>query len=89
MMICKSDSGCLLPCASAGVPVPAHNAPLLGSAFHGVEYINGVLNFGGKPSFYLFNLFAEGLHWVAESFCPEHSHYLNLARATRILARQR
>ncbi len=34
-------------------------------------------NFGGRSSPFLFNLFAEGLHWIVESYGLHCYHYLD------------
>lgn len=59
------------------VPVASKDARLLGFHLDGETYVDCTLNFGGRSSPYLFNLFAEGLHWILESFGLVTTHYLD------------
>ncbi|KAJ1037615.1 hypothetical protein NDA14_007815 [Ustilago hordei] len=47
-----------------------YDARLLGLSFDGVSYHKNVLTFGGKSSPWLFNLYAEMVHWVVSSCLP-------------------
>ncbi len=55
----------------------SRDAPLLGFHLDGVNTIDCTLNLGGKSSPFLFNYFAEGLHWILSSFGLAVSHYLD------------
>ncbi|SPO19921.1 uncharacterized protein UTRI_10013 [Ustilago trichophora] len=54
------------------------DARLLGFSFDGVAYQENALTFGGKSSPWLFNFFAEMVHWLVSS-CTPHPvfHYLD------------
>ncbi|SAM84674.1 uncharacterized protein UBRO_20844 [Ustilago bromivora] len=54
------------------------NAQLLGFSFAGHYYMETGLTFGGRSSPWLFNLFAEALHWVLQSTMSNPvDHYLD------------
>ncbi|SYW81930.1 uncharacterized protein UHO2_00419 [Ustilago hordei] len=54
------------------------NARLLGFSYAGRYYMETGLTFGGCSSPWLFNLFAEALHWVLQSTTPNPvNHYLD------------
>jgi hypothetical protein len=59
------------------VTVTSRDAHLLGFHLDGVTYVDCTLNFGGRSSPFLFNLVAEALHWILESFGLDCSHYLD------------
>lgn len=60
------------------VPVATRDTPLLGFTLDDTHYVDCALNFGGSSSAFLFNLFAEGLHWILASFgLPSVHHYLD------------
>ena len=59
------------------VMVASRDAGMLGYRFEGEDYYDCTLNFGGKSSPKIFNLFAEGLHWILESFGLRVHHYLD------------
>jgi len=52
--------------------------PLLGFHWEGKFYYPIVLMFSGKSAPYIFNVFAEALHWIIQQHIPAViSHYLN------------
>ncbi len=53
------------------------DVPLLGFAIDGRRYTDCALTFGCRSSPFLFNLYAEALHWTLESFGISCSHYLD------------
>ncbi|SAM85244.1 uncharacterized protein UBRO_20884 [Ustilago bromivora] len=56
------------------------DARLLGFTFDGVSYRENALTFGGKSSPWLFNLYAEMVHWIVSSCLPPGlplNHYLD------------
>jgi hypothetical protein len=53
------------------------DSPLLGYCLDGSTYVNCALTFGCKSSPFLFNLYADPLHWIVELFGITLSHYLN------------
>lgn len=59
------------------VTVASRDAHLLGFHLDGETYMDCTLNFGGRSSPFLFNLVAEALHWILESFGLDCSHYLD------------
>lgn len=69
------------------VVVASQDARLLGFNIDGVSYKDCTLNFGGRSSPFIFNLFAEALHWILRCFGLELDHYLDdsygLAQADR------
>jgi len=59
------------------VPVATRDTLLLTFSMDGVHYADCALNFGGASSPFLFNLFAEGLHWILNYFGLPVHHYLD------------
>ncbi len=59
------------------IPVASRDSYLLGFSLDGVHYTDCALNFGGASSPFLFNLFAEGLHWILASLGLACRHYLD------------
>jgi len=57
--------------------VSDRDANLLGFTFDGHQYIDTRLPFGCRSSPFLFNLFAEALHWMLEQRSITSSHYLD------------
>ena len=48
------------------IPVSPMDTPLLGFQCEGIFYAQPFLPFGLRSALYLFNLFAEGFHWILE-----------------------
>ena len=60
------------------VPVLLQLRYLLGFIWKGVTYVKCCLPFGLRTAPFLFNLFAEGLHWIlAQQINSVIKHYLN------------
>lgn len=59
------------------VCVASRDARLLGYCYESTCYADCTLNFGGRSSPFLFNLFAEALHWILASFGLDVTHYLD------------
>jgi hypothetical protein len=59
------------------VVVASKDTRLLGFSLDGTDYVDCTLNFGGRSSPYLFNLFAEAVHWILESLGICTHHYLD------------
>jgi Reverse transcriptase (RNA-dependent DNA polymerase) len=60
------------------IPVRPTDWPLLGFAWQGSFYHAIVLIFGIKSAPYIFNLFAEALHWIIQRHIPAQlKHYLD------------
>lgn len=60
------------------IPVRLADWPLLGCTWAGQFYYSVILVFGAKSAPYIFNLFAEALHWVIQRHIPASlRHYLD------------
>jgi len=60
------------------IPVRSPDWNLLGFHWRGQFFYPVVLMFGGKSAPYIFNLFAEGLHWIIQRHIPAAiRHYLD------------
>ncbi|KAG5721777.1 hypothetical protein E4T56_gene8156 [Termitomyces sp. T112] len=60
------------------IPVCQEDWPLLGFEWLGKLYFDVILAFGGRSALYIFNLFAEALHWILQCNIPARvHHYLN------------
>jgi hypothetical protein len=60
------------------IPVRPFDWPLLGFHWSNQFYHDVVLGFGLRSAPYIFNLFAEALHWIIESHIPAYlRHYLD------------
>lgn len=60
------------------IPVRPADWPLLGCTWAGQFYYSVVLVFGAKSAPYIFNLFAEALHWIIQRHIPASlRHYLD------------
>ena len=60
------------------IPVRPADWPLLGFQWQGAFYHAIVLTFGLKSAPYIFNLFAEALHWIIQRHIPGNlKHYLD------------
>lgn len=66
------------------IPVGRKDARLLGFSLDKSTFVDCVLNFGGRSSPFIFNYFAEALHWILASFGLEDDvihavidHYLD------------
>jgi len=60
------------------IPIRSTDWNLLGFQWEGKYYYPLVLMFGGKSAPYIFNLFAEALHWIIERHLPASiRHYLD------------
>ncbi len=60
------------------IPVRPADWNLLGCTWGGQFYYSIVLVFGAKSAPYIFNLFAEGFHWIAQRHIPASlRHYLD------------
>ena len=79
--IVAAGRGCLLvkrdiKDAFRNVPVAPHNQWLLGFEWNGQHYKEAALPFGLATAPFLFNLFAEGLHWILATFlCWQRLHH--------------
>lgn len=83
-MVRRSGRGCHilkwdLKDAFRMIPVAAEQRWLLGFTWDGNTYQENCLPFGLATAPYIFNLFAEGLHWILQSFWgwQELAHYLD------------
>jgi len=61
------------------IPIALQNRWLMGFHWKGVYYVETCLSFGLRTAPYLFNLFAEALHWLLSWFLPTAllAHYLD------------
>ena len=60
------------------IPVRLADRALLGSNWQGSYYYSPVLTFGLRSAPYIFNLFAEALHWIIQRHIPARiRHYLD------------
>lgn len=59
------------------IPVACTDSSLLGFHFDGETFRDCTLNFGGRSSPYIFNFFAEGLHWMLANLGLTVYHYLD------------
>lgn len=59
------------------VVVDAADAALLGFHLDGKDYVDCCLNFGGKSSPFIFNMFSEALAWILASFGLRNRHLLD------------
>src|SRR5262249_54335666 len=60
------------------IPVRAADWPLLGFHWQGQLYYELFLMFGARSAPYIFNLFAEALHWIMQHHLPAWiRHYLD------------
>lgn len=60
------------------IVVDSEDARLLAFSLDGVDYVDNCLNFGGRSSPFIFNMFTEALQWILESFGVEDpSHMLD------------
>ncbi len=60
------------------IPVRPEDWHLLGFTWAGKFYYDLVLCFGLRSAPYIFNLFAEALHWIIQRHIPAHiRHYLD------------
>ncbi|PIL25946.1 hypothetical protein GSI_11700 [Ganoderma sinense ZZ0214-1] len=81
--ICRLGRGALLAKldlkdAFRHIPVWQADWHLLGCTWAGQLYYSVVLVFGAKSAPYIFNLFAEGLHWIIQRHIPASlRHYLD------------
>jgi hypothetical protein len=65
--------------AFRNIPVAPHEQWLLGFSWNGVFYKETCLSFGLRTAPFIFNLFAEALHWMLHSYLgwQELVHYLD------------
>ena len=81
--LCSAGKGSLmakldLKDAYRHIPICSTDWNLLGFQWEGKYYYPLVLMFGGKSAPYIFNLFAEALHWIIEHHLPTSiRHYLD------------
>ncbi|KAF5384415.1 hypothetical protein D9615_003302 [Tricholomella constricta] len=79
----ESGPGCLmmkldLESAFRHIPVRPADWPLLGFVWQDKFYFDIVLGFGCRAAPYIFNLFAEALHWILQRNIPARlRHYLD------------
>lgn len=67
-----------LEAAFRQIPVRPEDWHLLGFTWEGKYYFDTVLAFGLRSAPYIFNLFAEGLHWIMQRHLPARiRHYLD------------
>lgn len=72
-----------LEAAFRQIPVRPDDWHLLGFKWDGQYYFDTVLAFGLRSAPYIFNLFAEGLHWIMQRHLPARiRHYLDDFLAT-------
>jgi len=57
------------------IPIRSTNWHLLGFHWQGNFYYPILLMFGSKSAPYIFNLFAEGLHWIIQHHIPASLHH--------------
>jgi len=57
------------------IPIQSTDWNLLGFQWEGKFYYPAILMFGGKSAPYIFNLFAEALHWIIECHLPMSLHH--------------
>ncbi|BEJ16100.1 hypothetical protein CspHIS471_0507050 [Cutaneotrichosporon sp. HIS471] len=50
---------------------------LLGFSLDGGDFVDCALNFGGRSSPFIFNMFAEALHWILASWGLDLQHFLD------------
>lgn len=58
------------------IAVDSEDARLLSFSLDGDDYVDNCLNFGGRSSPFLFNMFTEALQWILESFGVEDPSHL-------------
>src|SRR5882672_12958759 len=57
------------------IPVHCTDWNLMGFKWLEEFYYPVVLMFGGKSALYIFNLFAEALHWIVQCHTPAQLHH--------------